>query len=168
VRLRRSAGTNTAREHSLWRCDAAVGAPQGCQRQPRPEAQAPAPANASMRPNTIEASIVDKVHGERMWITPGQIRIVHNVEGFITGNFWAAPVNKMPRCHWTRRDEDDSSSLLPPRYIPPGHIVAMIGSAGWGSTSAPAWLGSAHLRRGVCAEPPARVVEGRSLLSRNA
>src|ERR1700676_1746036 len=71
VRLRRSAGTNTAREHSLWRCDAAVGAPRGCQRQPRPEAQAPAPAKASMRPNTIEASIVDKVHGEHMWITPG-------------------------------------------------------------------------------------------------
>jgi hypothetical protein len=30
-----------------------------------------------------------------------------------------------------------------------------------GATSAPAWLGSAHLRRGLCAEPPTRVVEGR-------
>ena len=31
------------------------------------------------------------------------------------------------------RDEDDSSALLQPRYIyPPSHIIAMIGSAGWG------------------------------------
>jgi hypothetical protein len=48
-----------------------TGPPRGHPRQPRAEAQVPAPANANMRLNTIEASIVDKVQGERMWITPG-------------------------------------------------------------------------------------------------
>jgi hypothetical protein len=46
-------------------------AARGRQRQPMAEARVPAPAIASTRPNTIAASIVDKVHGERMWITPG-------------------------------------------------------------------------------------------------
>jgi hypothetical protein len=55
-------------------------------------------------------------------------------------------VNKMPRCDWTPHDEDDSSALLPPRYISPSHIVAMVQPVG-----------------GLCAEPPARVAEGRSL-----
>ena len=39
-----------------------------------------------------------------------------------------------------------------------GRIVAMVDPSRSGSTSAPAWLGSAHLRRGLCAEPPASPV----------
>jgi hypothetical protein len=39
-------------------------------------------------------------------------------------------VEKMPRCHWIRREEDDSSAVLQARYILRSHIVAMIGSAG--------------------------------------
>jgi hypothetical protein len=35
------------------------------------EAQVPAPAKISTSPMKIAASIVDKVQGVRMWITPG-------------------------------------------------------------------------------------------------
>jgi hypothetical protein len=40
------------------------------QRQPRAEAQVPAPAAASTTARKIATSIVDKVQGVRMWITP--------------------------------------------------------------------------------------------------
>jgi hypothetical protein len=49
-----------------------------------------------------------------------------------------------------------------------GRIFAMIDLGRSGTASATASLGSAHLRRGLCAEPPARVVEVHSAAVREA
>jgi hypothetical protein len=64
-------------------------------------------------------------------------------------------VNKMPRCDWTPHDEDDSSALLQPRYIAPSHIVAMIGSAGWGldQRASSARLGTSSAEGNVPSRP---------------
>ena len=70
------------------------------------------------------------------------------------GRLEAWPVNKMPGANGIIGDESGSPALLQPRYILRRRIIAMIGSAGWGSTRAPARLGSAHLGGGQCAEPP--------------
>jgi hypothetical protein len=51
----------------------------------------------------------------------------------------------------------DSSTLLLPRYTHEAAFLPSLDLAGPRSASAAAWLGSAHIRWGLCVEPPARL-----------